>query len=38
MQSGYVGKKITVCGTGVLSNHKGKFQIKIADLRSLTFR
>lgn len=28
----------TVCGTGVLSNHKGKFQIKISDLRSLSFR
>lgn len=27
----------TVCGTGVLTNHKGKLQIKIADLRSLTF-
>ena len=27
----------TVCGTGVLTNHKGKLQIKISDLRSLTF-
>lgn len=27
----------TVCGNGVLTNHKGKLQIKIADLRSLTF-
>ncbi|KAF1028161.1 MAG: hypothetical protein GAK29_00257 [Acinetobacter bereziniae] len=27
----------TVCGTGVLTNHKGKLQIKIADSKALTF-
>lgn len=26
-----------VCGTGVLSTHKGKFQIKITDIKSLSF-
>lgn len=26
-----------VCGTGVLAEHKGKLQIKIVDVRSLTF-
>lgn len=26
-----------VCGTGVLASHKGKFQIKVSNIKSLSF-
>ena len=27
-----------VCGNGILNSHKGKFQIKVADIKSLSFK
>ncbi len=28
----------TVCGSGILNSHKGKLQIKVADIKSLSFK
>lgn len=36
LNKAYLNK--TVCGTGTLKSHNGKYQIKIADVRSLSFR
>lgn len=36
LNNAYLNK--TVCGTGTLNSHKGKYQIKIADVRSLSVK